>query len=140
MIKTDTFHELFDSSVRASSIVHIRSMLVGNPASEVWELFESDIDDICDAMGVELPEYVANNKWDICYFLISCKEAQGLLVKFDTPVPRDLQVNGSYSSGWNRYYSKWFFANTMQDACEKALAWQEKVVQEAYKDAGVNYR
>ncbi|HIF6161559.1 TPA: hypothetical protein ACX3IN_002516 [Vibrio parahaemolyticus] len=139
MINKDTLSDMFDSSVRVSRIIHLRSMFADTPENGVWRLFEDEFDEIVEAIGVELPEELLEDKEELSAIFFRRNEFAGVLVKFDTPVPRNVKEKGGYSCGWNMYHSKWFYCDTLQEACEKALVWQEAVVKEAYEIAGVEY-
>ncbi|KAB5599276.1 hypothetical protein [Vibrio parahaemolyticus] len=139
MINKDTLSDMFDSSVRVSRIIHLRSMFVGIPENGVWRLFEDEFEDILEAMDVKPPKEAMSDIAELGAVFLRRDEFAGLLVRFDTPVPRDVKEKGGYSCGWNMYHSKWFYCDTLQEACEKALVWQEAVVKEAYEIAGVEY-
>ncbi|HHC6666665.1 TPA: hypothetical protein ACN315_000450 [Vibrio parahaemolyticus] len=139
MINKDTLSDMFDSSVRVSRIIHLRSMFADTPENGVWRLFEDSFDEIAEAIGVELPEELLHDEVELGAFFLRNDQFAGLLVLFDTPVPLRVNEKGGYSCSWSRYHSKWFYCDTLQEACEKALVWQEAVMKEAYEIAGVEY-
>ncbi len=139
MINKDTLSDMFDSSVRVSRIIHLRSMFVDTPENGVWRLFEDEFEDILEAMDVKPPKEAMGDIAELGAVFLRRDEFAGLLVRFDTPVPRNVKEKGGYSCGWNMYHSKWFYCDTLQEACEKALVWQEAIVKEAYEIAGVEY-
>jgi len=85
-----------------------------------------------ESIGIE-PPYDLDDPGLIFDHLMD-NDKSGFLVKFATPVPQNIK-DGSHSMSWGYYAAKWIYADTYQEACEKALAWRCQFV-ESKRQAG----
>lgn len=117
--------ELFESSVRADTIVHLASMALQDAwPSGVEEAFEDDLDEVVKAIGLPLSHSM--EKDEIAEQLVDHQKL-GWLVKFSTPIPSHFHESG-FSFSWGLYISEWFYGEDYEALCRKALEWRETVI------------
>lgn len=127
-MKTQTIiSEFFDRSIRVEKLIHIGTMCMDEWAwpSIARDAFEDDAEDVWEALGLEEPEIQDTSEW--CEVLVDCRKV-GFLIEFATPIPWEFSEN-SWSSPWSCYHTKWIYGDTFEEACEKALEWQEEFIE-----------
>lgn len=125
-------NKLDDANARIERSIFLAGALAAMGA------FPEDLDDYFDDLEVEdinacfgeIPEYVdvetrgyARSDGILEWLLNSQK--LGFLVQFATPVMTPTGKN-SYSFSWGNYYTKWIYADTIEEAVDKGLAWVKK--------------
>ncbi len=130
--------ELFsDLSIRPDRIFHLGTQ--GNPEAPAQDLvgaIEDFPEEIFLAIGVTLNSLnsLDDSLTDLLEFLES-EDKRGFLVEFGTPVPR-FHTNGSpdYAFSWGTYSVTWIYAETYQEACEKAVEWRNQYIDSKEKE------
>lgn len=124
----------FDVSIRAELIIHIGTQLLDGCTSDaVEEAFNDDWSQIWEALGCRPTEDGESDMEDVSYYLRNQVEKQGYLVKFATPVPHRFTEHG-YAFSWGYYTSSWIYAETYEEACQKAIEWQAEYVERKRKE------
>lgn len=125
---------MFENNIRAEAIIHIPTML----AQDYWpdiarEAFmEDEPDRIWEEIGIE-PPYDLDDEGLIFEHLTDNRKF-GYLVKFATPVPQDIEAY-SHRLSWGYYSMKWIYAESYEQACEKALDWRQEFIDRKRKKA-----
>ena len=124
--------EFFDRSIRVETLIHIGTMCVSDSwPSVAQDAFEESNEDVWQAIGIEEPHYSDADSWSEA--LIDARKT-GYLVQFATPIPRDFYEDG-FSFSWGFYTLEWIYAETLEEACVKAIAWQEEFIEKKRKEA-----
>lgn len=122
---------LFDSSVRAETIIHLASMAIQDSwSASVNEAFNDDLDEIVKVIGIPLSDDM--ERAEMAESLIDHQKL-GWLVKFSTPTPSHFHGNGrgfSFSTSWGLYASKWFYGEDYEMLCVEAVKWRDEVVEQ----------
>ena len=118
---------MFDNSVRAEAIIHIPTMLAQDAWPEIAReaFMEDDPDPIWEEIGIE-PPYDLDDEGLIFEHLTDNRKC-GYLVKFATPVPEDIKAD-SHRLSWGYYKMQWIYAESYEQACEKALDWRQELI------------
>jgi hypothetical protein len=124
-MKTETIESMFEGSIRAEVIIHLATMLAQDsfPGIATEAFMEEDPEPLWESIGIE-PPYDLDDPGLIFDHLMD-NDKSGFLVKFATPVPQNIK-DGSHSMSWGYYATHWIYADTYQEACEKALAWRQE--------------
>jgi len=126
-VKEAMIDMMFENNIRAEGIIHIPTML----AQDAWpdiarEAFmEDEPDQIWGEIGIE-PPYDLDDEGLIFEHLTDNRKF-GYLVKFATPVPQDITAD-SHRLSWGYYSMKWIYAESYEQACEKALDWRQEFI------------
>lgn len=135
-IEKETNDRFLEESVRAEVIIHIGTMFIdGAVSSEVRDALEFDWENIFTAIGCDQPEH-EDEDFIVDYFRDEVNK-QGFLVRFSTPIPKNISRHG-YSISWGSYMNKWIYADTYQEACNKALVWRGDYIKQAKLAAGID--
>jgi hypothetical protein len=128
--------EFFENSVRAEMIIHIPTMLIDSPPDVFTDAIDDDFDDVMDLLGAteSLKAEIEGESrgWardDLIAELAVSRDAPEWLVKFATPVPKNIKGDG-YSFSWGHYTCKWFAGSSYEGLCRNALEWQERFISE----------
>ena len=125
---------MFENNIRAEAIIHIPTML----AQYAWpdiarEAFmEDEPDRIWEQIGIE-PPYDLDDE-ELIFEHLTDNRKFGYLVQFATPVPLDIEADSHHLS-WGFYSMKWIYAETYEQACEKAVEWRQAFVETKRKKA-----
>lgn len=109
------------------AIIDIPTML----AQDAWpdiarEAFmEDEPDRIWEEIGIE-PPYDLDDE-GLIFEHLTDNQKFGYLVKFATPVPQDITAD-SHRLSWGYYSIKWIYAESYEQACEKALDWRQEFI------------
>lgn len=132
------FENLMDASARFEKVIFLAGALAAGDAmsDDLTEFFDyEDIETVESYFG-KIPDWVClNDTNDICEWLSTC-DRLGFLVHVATPVMSPTS-NGSRSFSWGYYNSKWIYAETMDAAVEKALAWVKECRANEDAEAGI---
>lgn len=120
--------KLEDATVRIEQIIHFGCMLTDYSMPEsVKELFE-DVTPIVDDLFPDLPaegkQEIENGYFEIEWFIdwINEKRRHGYGILFATPVMKPIGEGGRDYS-WGHYSTKWIYADTLEEAVDKAVLW-----------------
>jgi len=120
----EILEKLMDASARFEQVIFLPGALAAGDvmSDDLTEFFDyEDVETVESHFG-KIPDWVSlNDANDICEWLSTC-ERLGFLVKFATPVMSP-SGNGSRSFSWSYYSTKWIYAETIDAAVEKGLAW-----------------
>ena len=119
---TDIYQRLYSAEVRPNLIFDLDTFSLD--VSEVFaDEYEDDPERIEEALGSKAHDGLGDLvDW------IRWKEVGGVLVQMATPNPFDFHADG-YRSTWAVTRVKWFHAQTLVEAYELALKWQEGIVE-----------
>lgn len=130
--------KLMDASARFEQVIFLAGALAAGDAmsDDLTEFFDyEDIETIENCLG-EVPFWVNQDETnDIVEWLSNCARL-GFLVKFATPVMSP-SWNGSRSFSWGYYSTKWIYAETIDAAVEKGLAWVKECRASEDAEAGI---
>lgn len=118
------FETMDDALLRAETILHLGSQLTGGgaPDSLIEGPFEED-EAICEQFGAPFDEMP---RWELVEHLMEhcwMNQQLGWLVQFATPIRTFSKGSGHSSFSWGRYYTKWIYAETFEEAVDAGLAW-----------------
>lgn len=123
----EIIERLWEGNARVERVI----LLAGALASE--DDIPSDLDDFLDDEDDEtiekclgkIPDWVSgksmDRKIDIAQWLIETGRL-GVLIQFATPIMTPLD-EGAMSFSWGSYTTTWFYADTIDEAIDKGLAW-----------------
>lgn len=123
--------EIIDRLGEENARVERVILLAGALASE--DAIPSDLDDFLDDEDDEtiekclgrIPDWVSeksmDRKIDIAQWLIETGRL-GVLIQFATPIMTPLD-EGAMSFSWGSYTTTWVYADTINEAIDKGLAW-----------------
>lgn len=136
MIDKTMISDFFDNSLRIEQLIHIGTqMLDESLPSAVKDAFNSDVEEIAEALGVDADELADVVDSDLSWGMRVRFRRQGFLAQFATPVPRDFSEDGScYSFSWGYYATKWIYAESLEDCCKAGLAWNAAYIEEQKKE------
>ena len=122
----DIGERFFDFSLRAELIIHIPTQFLEEYLpSEVEDAFDLDFEEIFKAIGIKAPDERDNE--EISYYLRE-NNVTGWLVKFATPKPQRF-TKGGFSMSWGYYGTQWIYDLSYENACERAIKWQNEFVE-----------
>lgn len=119
--------KLFEATARIEQVIWIAGALAAGDdmAEDLQEFFQFEDDKTIERCFGPIPDYVdfdahgfdeAISEW------MSAIGEFGFLVKFATPVMKP-SGRGSRSFSWGYYSTQWIYAETLDEAVEKGLAW-----------------
>jgi hypothetical protein len=123
----EIIERLWEENARVERVI----LLAGALASE--DDIPSDLDDFLDDEDDEtiekclgkIPDWVSeksmDRKIDIAQWLIETGRL-GVLIQFATPIMTPLD-EGAMSFSWGSYTTTWVYADTINEAIDKGLAW-----------------
>lgn len=121
-----TINDFFDSAIRAEKILHLGTMCMDDSWPDIAsKAFEDDPDDVWAALGLAEPDEISQEEWGEA---IRDARKLGFLVQFATPVP-DRFYDGGYTFSWGHYTLHWIYDESFENACVRALKWQEEFVE-----------
>ncbi len=132
MIDEKIMRAFIDNDIRPEVIVHLGLQCFDEYSwpDPVEEAFEEDFDEVWEAIGIAPPPSDEDEKWAIFEHLVDHSKT-GFLVKFATP------ALSSSASGWGSSITQWIYADTFEQACEKAIKWQrayaEWIIKNGYR-------
>jgi hypothetical protein len=138
MKTNETIHKFIEKNIQPEKIFHLGTMCHDSDRwpDDVEDSFQQDFDEIFEALGIDAPE--EPDDFDEIYMLcehLTLNRKHGFLVQFATPVIKFLSEK-SFASGWHYYTQEWIYAETYEQACEKAIAWAE----ERYEQEKAEYK
>lgn len=125
--------KMFDANVRMEMVIYLAGQLAGHNTlpDALEEFFDTEeLDTIQECFG-EIPPNIdldETSRWERDEQInewLSNSETLGFLVQFATPVMESDGTGGSIFS-WGCYTTKWVYAETMDEAVVKGLAWAEE--------------
>lgn len=133
-MKRELIDMMNENSVRAESIIHLATMLAHDqwPDAAKEAFMEEEPERIWSAIGIE-PPYDIDDEGLIFEHLMDHSRL-GFLVSFATPVPQDIG-HESWRLSWGYYRMEWIYADTYEQACEKALDWRQEFVDRRREEA-----
>ncbi len=118
---SNTHHDkLSEAELSIHSVIYLSGALVGDAVPDELEDLCDEIDDLSKVFP-DAPEDVAHDSELLKEWLLELGRF-GYLVKFATPVMRRLGSDAT-SFSWSRYYTRWVYAETMDDAIELGTKW-----------------
>lgn len=128
---------LDNATARVGHILHLETMVVDAIGGDLWELLTEDAATVlAEALGVENLDVVLNRyadederphrfeQEDALLDAIRYKPLKGWLVAGQIPVKKASSV-GAFSYSWGYYETRWFYADTYDDAIEQVIAWAD---------------
>lgn len=122
-----TINDFVDSAIRAEKILHLGTMCMDDSWPDIAsESFEDDPDEVWAALGVAEPDEASEEEWAEA---IRDARKLGFLVQFATPVPDHFYDSG-HSFSWGCYTLHWIYDESFENACVRALKWQEEYIKQ----------
>lgn len=133
-MKNSTVENMYENHIRTELIIHLPTMLSQDSFPDVAKeaFMEDDPDIVWEAIGVE-PPYDLDDEGLIFEHLMDHRKT-GFLVKFATPVPKDIK-NDCHRLSWSYYATQWIYADTYQEACDRATEWRSQFIDRKRKAA-----
>lgn len=134
----ETLEKLYDATVRIERIIYLAGAMAATDAfSDDLNDFLDEEDDVITKCLGGIPEWVdltARNseRADWVWEWLRGAGKFGFLVRFATPVMKPVS-KGARSYSWGYYNTEWVYAESVDEAVEKGLAWAE--VMRADEDA-----
>lgn len=124
--------KLYDANARIERVIFLAGALAGQDAfaDDLNEFFDDeDVETIEECLG-GIPTWVdlGASRWersDDIYEWLTAAGKLGFLVQFATPVMTK-RTEFARSFSWGYYKTKWFYAETIDEAIAKGLAWIEE--------------
>jgi hypothetical protein len=123
--------KLADATLRMDKVIVLAGALTDPecPCNELREFIEDEDEETLRQLFPKAPndlfeESCSETSWQFCEWL-SDSGTLGFLVQFATPVMRRTSKT-SRSFSWGHYYTEWVYAETLEVAAEKGLAWAAK--------------
>lgn len=123
-----TLEKLWDETVRMERVIFLAGALAaGDSMPDDLEKFfnDEDTETIEKCLG-QIPEWLdleaIRQRTEGIFEWLSSEEKLGFLVKFATPVMK-VYAENSRSFSWGYYKIKWIYAETIDEAVGKGLAW-----------------
>lgn len=125
----EILEKLYEATLRVERTIYLAGALSDSSLPDDLNDFLDDEDVVAECLG-DIPDWVDlaarpvdRGDW-VCEWLMSAGRF-GYLVQFATPVMTPHSAT-SRSFSWGYYSTKWVYAETMEEAIDKGLAWAEE--------------
>ena len=110
-----------ENCLRLEKIIHIASMCCSRSLPPIAEdAFNDDWDDVCRAIGIDPPDnYIGPYEMSARLYALN---KLGFLIQAATPILK-FKSQASSTSSWEYYTTKWIYAESLDEAIEKAKKW-----------------
>lgn len=127
----------FDTNVRIEKMFWISGICVAAPR-DFEEFVEDDLYDNCAPAVLEALPFLKGlegSDGETVLSEMAMHRKNGFIVQVATPRPYECRPDGSHSFSWGSYYTKWLYADTLDELASIALAWGEGVLSDAKSKA-----
>jgi hypothetical protein len=135
MDDNDIAQSLFDANVRIEEMFWIPGICAGAPRAFKDFLQDELADDCAPAILEALPflKGFSDGVPDAEEVLaeMAMRRKNGFIFQAATPRPYEYRPDGSYSFSWGSYYTKWMYADSLEQAANMAIGWAAAVLDEA---------
>jgi hypothetical protein len=124
------YEQLEQACARIEALIHIGGMVTDGDSMPdvVDDLLQEDDETLAHAFP-DMPAWVKevlddrHERGPAFAEWVHQDNKLGFVVKFATPVMRNVDGNGCGTYSWGHYYTQWTYGDTLEKATENGLAW-----------------
>ncbi len=122
MNTVDIVEQFFENSIRPEVIIHLGTQCIDEDAlpENVRDALLNDWEETWIELGIAIPQ---DADIPLMCDLLQRYRKTGFLVSFSTPTPQNISEQ-SYTFSRGYFTSKWLYADTYEEVCQKAIEWQ----------------
>lgn len=121
--------QMEEATARIEVVLHIGGMVTGDSLPEALDDLLHEDDQALESCFPDMPEWVKSaldthgeRQTAFADWVLDIGRL-GFVVKFATPVMRNVDEDGCGTYSWSAYYTHWVYGETLEDAAQAGLAW-----------------